>query len=64
MEITRALEGECKQIKYDALKTVWFMRGGVSLEEAYEFGPEDRKIVNGIIEENLKTTKETKMPFF
>lgn len=40
------------------------MRGGVSLSEAYEFGPDEREVANKIIEENLETTQKTKMPFF
>jgi len=40
------------------------MRGGVSLEEAYEMGPEDREIVRKVIDENLETTKKTNLPFF
>lgn len=40
------------------------MRGGVSLTEAYDMGPEDRKIIGKIVEENLETTKTSKLPFF
>lgn len=46
------------------MKLVWYMRGGVSLSEAYEFGPDEREVANKIIEENLETTQKTKMPFF
>jgi len=62
--LSKTLEQQCKKIKYDLMKVVWYMRGGVSLSEAYDFGPEDREIVNKIIEENLETTQKTKMPFF
>jgi len=27
-------------------------------------GPEDREIINGIVKENLKTTKKSGLPFF
>lgn len=40
------------------------MRGGVTLDEAYQLDPESRKIISEIIESNLETTKETKLPFF
>ena len=42
----------------------WYMRGGLSLDEAWMLGPLDRDIVNDIIKENLKTTEETRLPFF
>ena len=40
------------------------MRGSGTLTEAYEMGPEDREILTKIINDNLETTKKTKMPFF
>jgi hypothetical protein len=40
------------------------MRGGMTLSEAYETTPEDREVITKLIEENLKTTNETKLPFF
>jgi len=42
----------------------WFMRGSVSVSEGFDMGNEDREIISKIIEGNLETTKETKMPFF
>lgn len=46
------------------LKITWWMRGGVTLSEAWELSYEDKLIINDIIKENLETTKKTKMPFF
>ena len=40
------------------------MRGGITITEAYGTSFKDRKIINEIITENLKTTKDTGMPFF
>ena len=40
------------------------MRGGLSYDEAMTMGYQDRELVNEIVAENLKTTEETKMPFF
>ena len=40
------------------------MRGGMTLDEAFALGFEDREIISKLIEENLETTKETKLPFF
>lgn len=40
------------------------MRGGLSMTEAYDMGPEDREIIANIIKENLETTQKSKMPFF
>ncbi len=40
------------------------MRGGLTYSEAMEISVQDREIINGIIEENINTTKETGLPFF
>ena len=55
---------DSKALKKTLLKMCWFMRGGLTLEEVYTLGYQDREIINKIIEENLETTKETKLPFF
>jgi len=40
------------------------MRGGVTYEEAANMSYTEREIINGIIKENLETTKKTGMPHF
>lgn len=40
------------------------MRGGLSYEEAFYLGPEDREIISKIVEENIEITKKTQLPFF
>ena len=37
------MENEIKEMKLNLMKIVWYMRGGVTLTEAYDFGPEDRE---------------------
>ena len=56
------MEGQCKQLKHTIGKICWYMRGSVTLSEAYEMGPEDREILSKIINENLEVTKKTQMP--
>ena len=42
----------------------WYMRGGLSYEEAMNLSQGERSIVGDIIKENLETTKKSKLPFF
>lgn len=35
------------------------MRGGVSLDQAFEIGYQDREIINEIVKENIEKTNET-----
>lgn len=58
------MEKETKAIKEEILKICWFMRGGVTLNEAYLLDFNDREIISGIIKENLETTKTSGLPFF
>jgi hypothetical protein len=58
------LEKEAKAIKTETLKLCWFMRGGVTISEAMLLSWSDRDIINGIIKENLDTTKKSGLPFF
>tara|TARA_B110000977_G_scaffold60790_1_gene82533 strand:+ start:7276 stop:7425 length:150 start_codon:yes stop_codon:yes gene_type:complete len=48
----------------ELMRTVWYMRGSVSLEEIYQVGPDDREIMSKLIKENLETTKKSGQPFF
>ncbi len=58
------MEREAKQMRTEALKMCWYMRGGVSYDETMQMSAVEREIIGGIIKENLETTKKTKMPFF
>jgi hypothetical protein len=61
---TDSLDREAKAMQKDVMKLIWYMRGSVTLDEAYMLSYEQREIINTIIEDNLETTKETGLPFF
>lgn len=42
----------------------WFMRGGLSYDDAMMLSQSERMIIADIIKSNLETTKETRLPFF
>ena len=58
------LDKESKSLKLDLTKICWYMRGGVSYDEAYTLCYEDRMIIADVIKENLETAKKTGLPFF
>jgi hypothetical protein len=60
----KVLEQECKQFKLDLTKLCWHMRGGLTYEEAYYLGHEEREIIGKMVEENFEITKKTQMPYF
>lgn len=51
-------------MKEELVRISWFMRGGISFSDAHLLSPEDREIINKVIESNLEITERTKYPFF
>jgi len=58
------LENDCKNIKNELFKLCWYMRGGLTYQEAIHLSPDDRSIIGKIIKDNLETAKKTGQPFF
>lgn len=58
------MEKECDRIRADSMKMSWYMRGGATYNDVMNMSIAERNIINKLIEENLETTKNTKMPFF
>ena len=58
------MEKDCQNIRQEALKMSWFMRGGLSYDQAMALSIQEREIINEIIKDNLETTKKSGLPFF
>ena len=63
-DLVKSHDRDFKNIKKDLFKICWYMRGSLTVEQAYQLDPESREIIYKIIEENLETTKETGLNFF
>lgn len=63
-EFVRQYDKDAKALKEELLRVVWFMRGGVSYNEAHLMTYEERELVSKLIKSNLETTKESGLPFF
>lgn len=50
---------DSKALKKYIYKLVWYMRGGINLDQAFEISYQDREIVNKIIEDNIETSNKT-----
>lgn len=42
----------------------WYMRGGATYEDILNMSEPERNAISKIIEGNLETTKNSKLPFF
>ena len=58
------MDSDIKNLKFELLKICWYMRGGVTYQEALHMSFDERKIVSDIVKDNLETTKKTGQPFF
>lgn len=58
------MDKETNDIRQEALKVAWYMRGGVSYDQALQLSVAERTTISTLIKENLETTKKTGLPFF
>ena len=63
-KMVEAMEKETQDIRLDVLKLCWYMRGGVTYEEAMQMTSIERNLINKIVKDNLDTTKKSGLPFF
>ena len=58
------MDEEINGIRSEALRMVWYMRGGLSYETALQLSVAERKIIGQLIKDNMETTKSSGLPFF
>jgi hypothetical protein len=58
------MDKECNAIKSDSLRMAWYMRGGISYTDILNLSISERETISKIIDDNLETTKNSKLPFF
>ena len=63
-KIVDQMDKETNVIRQEAIKLAWYMRGGVTYDQAMMLSVGERTLVSELIKENLETTKKTGLPFF
>lgn len=63
-QMLESYERDARAIKEEALRFSWWMRGGITYEDAMLLSKDEREIISKIIKENLENTKKSGMPFF
>lgn len=58
------LENESKALRKEILKMCWFMRGGLTYDEAMCLSQSEREAIASIVEENLEISKKSGLNFF
>lgn len=64
VDLINQYDKDSKAIVSEAIKLCWFMRGGITYEQAMDLSPDERLIISELIKENLETTKKSGLPFF
>lgn len=63
-EELKKLDNESSQIR-DAIVTMcWWMRGSLTMTEAWQLSDRDRTAINRLIKNNLETSKKIKQPIY
>ena len=55
---------ETVSIRREALQLSWYMRGGLTYDQALQLSISERTLISELIKENLETTKKSGLPFF
>ena len=63
-DLVEGMQKDCQQIRREALKMSWFMRGGLTYDQAMSLALDERNLIGELIKDNLETTKKSGLPFF
>ena len=63
-KLVEGMDKEARAIKDEALRMVWWMRGGLSYEDAMLLSNNEKELIGEIIKDNMKATKDSGLPFF
>jgi len=58
------MDKETQSIRREALQMSWYMRGGLTYDQALQLSVSERTLISELIKENLETTKKSGLPFF
>jgi hypothetical protein len=63
-KLIKRFDEEVSKVKSECLKMAWYMRGGLSYDQAMTLSWDERNMVSALIKDNLETTKKSGLPFF
>jgi len=58
------MDKEFAEIERNLLEVMWYMRGGISLKEAYDLTFDQRSHIVALIKENAEISKKTGRPIY
>ena len=64
VDLINDYEKESKALKQEAIRLSWYMRGGLTYDDAMMLSQTEREIIAALVKENIETTKKSGLPFF
>jgi hypothetical protein len=64
IDLVEDYDKQVKRLKEEALKMCWYMRGGLTYDEAMSISFQEREIISDIVKKNMETTQKSGLPFF
>lgn len=58
----KQFDTEADNLKTQLFKLVWYMRGGINLDQAFMLSQKDQKLIFEVISDNIKNTEKSGMP--
>lgn len=62
IEMFNEMAQQADAIEQDIFKLCWYMRGSISLEQAYNLSNSDREKIKRVIEDNIELSKQVGTP--
>ena len=63
-EELKKLDYESSQIRDAIVRLCWWMRGSITMSEAWQLSDRDREAINKLIHDNIETSKKIKQPIY
>jgi hypothetical protein len=63
-ELVVQMEKDVKSIYKNGQRLSWYMRGGINFTDIMNMSQSQIDSINEIIDDNMETTKKSKLPFF
>lgn len=64
VKLLETYDTESKALRDEALRMCWYMRGGLSYDDAMLLTQQEKDIISKIVKDNMETTQKSGMPFF
>tara|TARA_R110000772_G_scaffold160944_1_gene272140 strand:+ start:196 stop:384 length:189 start_codon:yes stop_codon:yes gene_type:complete len=55
----KQFDSEAESLKQELFRLVWYMRGGINIDQAFMLSAKDQQLVANVIKDNLDMSKKS-----